>query len=239
MVNTENIIENISQVIDISRKYNKKCYIHGGYVQDIMEGKLLRKHYNIKMFIEHMDRDIKYYIKLFNDKKYYVEYWEYTNILHLKKDNVRITLTPIIFQEYTAIWKYLGEQGIICFPIEWLDNEYRTFYNLNLYTSGINLEYCYRIMYKYMHPFCPKDKVEKYIKALNYFEEKLIENNIKPYDLFKYIWSYNPIHLKDGFKGYEPPVLVIGKDVAKNHHRVQKSALRITNGNCTPPCSGG
>ena len=228
MDKTDKILECISQIVDLSNRLKKKCYIHGGYVQDIMEGKLLRKHYNIKFFMEKMDDNINYLIKYLKEKKYYVEYWDYTKILHLEKNHIRIMLTSIEFIGYSAIWKYKGENGFINFPKEWLDKEYRKFYNLEVLTSGIYFEYCYGIFFKYLHPFWHKDKIEKYIKALDYFEEKIFKNNINIYNLFKQIWSYTPYNYNDGFfTGYEPPVLVLGKDIVKNHHRTSRLRRKI------------
>jgi hypothetical protein len=35
---------------------------------------------------------------------------------------------------------------------------------------------------------------------------------LDPKELLKMIWSYNPYWLKEGYNGYEAPVLVLGKD---------------------------
>jgi hypothetical protein len=230
MKNIEYITDCISHVINVSNNLKIKFYIYGGIVQDIMEGKLLRRHSTIHMFMENMDDNIEYIMKYLKEKGLSIDYCEYLNSLHIgkyyikgKKEYVKIIITTIKFNGKTAIWKYLGEQGFINFPKKWLDNESRKFYNLDIFTSGVNLEYCYRIFFRYIHPkWWHEDRAEKHIKAIDFYENKLIENNINPYKIFEKIWCYSPYWYKEGFSGYEEPVLVLGKDVFKNHHRTTR-----------------
>ena len=223
----ENIVECISKIIDVSNELGVKFYVYGGFVQDIMEGKLLRDHSDINIFMENMDNSIEFILKYLNDNGLeadYTKHWGFISVgkyyTHLKKDYVRIYISSIEFNQKNAIWKYYGKKGFMCFPKNWLDKKYRMFYNLKILTSGIKFEYCYRILYKYTKDmFYPKDKVEKHILALNYYEQKLREKNINPFEIFSNIWSYNPHYFDEWHKDFSPPVLVLGKDVLKNNHR--------------------
>jgi tRNA nucleotidyltransferase/poly(A) polymerase len=58
MNNEKEILQGISDIISVSNELNIKAYIWGGYVQDIMEGKILREHGDIDMFIENMDKNV-------------------------------------------------------------------------------------------------------------------------------------------------------------------------------------
>ena len=53
---------------------------------------------------------------------------------------------------------------------------------------------------------------EKDILAKEYYCKKLFENNIRVEELMEKIWAYNPFWFKEGYNGYEAPILVIGKD---------------------------
>jgi hypothetical protein len=187
-------------------------YTWGGFVQDIIEGEILREHKDIDMFIENMDSKIDDILNELNAKKYKCLYADNIQMLILEKNNIEIAINPIVFKNETAIWKHIGELGFICFPKEWLDIEYKNFYGLNILTSGYKLEYCLRIILKETNPLWKNKIREKDILAKEYYGKKLLENNIKAEELLEKIWSYNPYWFKNGYKGYEPPVLVIGKD---------------------------
>jgi hypothetical protein len=189
-----------------------KSYVWGGFVQDIIEGKILREHGGLDMFMENMDSNIidleKYFIK--NGYKY--KYDNDLQMINIEKDDVRNTLNPIIFKNETAIWKHIGNFGFMCFPKEWLDTEYREFYNVKVLTSGILFEYSVRKIIKYMNPEWTNKIREKDIVANKYYENKILEMNINPKELMEKIWAYNPYWYKDGYNGYEAPVFVEGKD---------------------------
>ena len=231
MKSIENIMNCVSHVDNISKILKLKYYVHGGFVQDVMEGKMLRKHSYFKIFMENMDDNKDFIINYSKENGFDINYSKHIEMLHIdkdlvfnnKNDHISIIITSIKFQGKNAIWKYLGEKGFIYFPKDWLDKKYRDFYNLKLYTAGIRLEYCHRIFFRYIHPkWWHKDKVEKYIKALEYYENEIKRKNINPYKLFSNIWSYNPYYLGEGYyesNKYLPPVLVFGKDVVKNNNR--------------------
>jgi hypothetical protein len=210
MENINEIIECISDIVDSSNKLNIKSYVWGGYVQDIIEGKILREHKDIDMFIENMDEHIE---KLGHElKDFKFDYHNNIKMLKLEKNGIKITINPIIFINETAIWKHIGEQGFINFPKNWLDKDFRHFYDIKVLTSGYKFEYCVRRIIKYMNPNWTKNIREKDIIANKYYENILKENGIKPSELLEKIWGYNPFWLKDGYNGYEAPVLVIGKE---------------------------
>jgi hypothetical protein len=205
-------LQNVSEIMEISRELNIKAYIWGGLVQDIIEGKFLREHGDIDIFIENMDTEINKIINKLEKLNYECTYSTEMQMLNAKKDNIRTTMNPIIFDKKVAIWKHIGEQGFINFPKEWLDNEYRNFYNIKVLTAGYKFEYCVRKTIKHMNPNWENRIREKDIKAIEYYEKIILDNNIRPGELLEKIWGYNPYWIKDGYNGYEPPVLVLGKE---------------------------
>lgn len=206
------IIQSISDVFMVCDELKIKAYIWGGLVQDILEGKILREHGDIDMFLENMDTNIHNLLDKLKIKGYNCSYNENIQMLNIERNNIKTTINPIIFNNNTAIWKHIGNQGFICFPAEYLDTELRKFYDINVLTSGFKFEYCIRKIIKYMNPHWTNNIREKDIKVHTFFERKLQENNINPKELLEKIWGYNPFWLKDGYNGYEAPVLVLGKE---------------------------
>jgi hypothetical protein len=180
-----------------------------------MEGKMLREHGDIDMFIENMDKNINELLSKLKTKQFTCSYYDDMQMLKLNKNNVKIIINPIIFENATAIWKHIGEQGFVIFPKEWLDTEYKEFHGINVLTSGYKFEYCIRTIMKYTNPNWENRIRDKDIQAKEYYEKILLENNIKGEELLDKIWSYNPYWLKDGYNGYENPVLVIGREYKK------------------------
>ena len=213
---TKEILEFIADIVTFSNELDLKSYIWGGFVQDILEGKILREHGDIDMFIENLDINIDNLEYKFKSKDYDCKYHKDIQMLNLGKNKIKATINPIKFNNKTAIWKHIGDQGFICFPKEWLDVDFRTFYDINVLTSGIKFEYCVRKIIKYMNPNWTNRTREKDITANKYYEKKLMENNINPKELMEKIWAYNPYWFKDGYNGYEAPVLVIGRENIKD-----------------------
>jgi hypothetical protein len=210
--NEKETIQYLEDIIVFSNELNIKSYVWGGFVQDIIEGKFLREHKDIDIFIENMDTNINSLMDKLKNKEYNCSYATNMQMLKLAKNNVRAVLNPIIYNKNVANWKHIGDQGFICFPKDWLDTEYRTFYDVKILTSGIKFEYCVRKIIKYMNPIWTNKIRDKDNVANEYYKSKLLENNIEPEQLLEKIWGYNPYWLNDGYNGYEPPVLVIGKD---------------------------
>ena len=210
--NNKDILQCFEDIQSFSNQLSIKSYVWGGYVQDIIEGKILREHGDIDVFIENMDMNIDELIEKFNNAKYKCSYLNDIQMLNLVKNEVKATINPIRFIDKTAIWKHIGEQGFISFPKDWLDKEYRNFYNLSILTAGIEFEYCIRKIIRYMNPNWTGNIRDKDIIANAYYEKKLLDKNISPKELLGKIWGYSPFWLKDGYNGYEPPVLVIGRE---------------------------
>ena len=210
--NQQDIIQCISEIYSFSNELEIKTYFWGGFVQDIIEGKILREHGDIDLFMENMDMKINSLLDLFKNNEYICSYHDDIQMLNLEKNNVKVTINPIIFKNETAIWKHIGNEGFICFPKEWLDIEYRNFYGINVLTSGCKFEYCIKSIIKYMNPNWTNKIREKDILAKEYYCKKLFEKNIRVEELMEKIWAYNPFWFKEGYNGYEAPILVIGKD---------------------------
>ena len=213
MIMDEENIDTIKMLDDLYNTvntFNAKAYIWGGFVQDILENRILREHKDIDVFIENLVENLNGIINNMEKLKYKCEYTEKFCMLKIIKNGKHFGINPLKINHEVAIWKHIGEKGFVAFPKEWLDEKRRTFYDINVLTSGIKFEYSFRIIATHLNPQW-KER-EKDNAALKYYKQKLIENNIDEKELLKNIWSYNPFWLDYGYNGFKEPVIVLGKE---------------------------
>ena len=202
----DNYLSIFSELYEFSQATGYRCYIWGGFVQDILSGVILRTHKDIDCFIENLDTNIEIIEKYFYKKGYQCHFNSEFLMLTIEKYNQHVSINPIHFKDkLIAEWKHIGNQGSITFPIKWLDTEYRMFYNIPVLTAGSKFEYVFRELIEYLNPeWKPRIKDKS---AKKYFR-KLEEDNR---ELFEEFTSYNPFWLKKGYADNTPPVLVNGK----------------------------
>jgi hypothetical protein len=200
----------LKDIYSVTNTLNIKAFIWGGFVQDIIENQYSRKHKDLDMFIEELDTKKEIIIKAFIEKNYKYEYKESFKMLVLYKNNIHVAINPIMFDHNIAIWKHIGDKGFVVFPKEWLDKEPREFNGINILTAGIKFEYGFRKIAKYLNPEW-KER-EKDIIGMEYYKNKLMNENIKEEDILNNIYSYNPFWLEYGYNGFKDPVIVIGKN---------------------------
>lgn len=211
--NNENIlIDAINDLMEISTSLKLKTYIWGGLVQDILEGELLREHDDIDAFTEELDVNINDIIPRLEMKKYQCKYDSVYSMLKARKNNIKISINPIQLRNGIVFWKHIGEKGFICFPSTWLLNNLYPFYKIDVFVSGIEFEYSFRLLSQYINPEWTIREKDK--KALDYYEAKIHEKSITRLELLEKIWSFNPYWIEKGYDAFKAPVLVIGRDYA-------------------------
>ncbi|MDR0982824.1 MAG: hypothetical protein LBM07_06240 [Culturomica sp.] len=187
-----------------------KGYIWGGLVQDILEGHFSREHNDLDMFIENLVEIKDSFMEEMTTKNYKCSFENTMSMMRIEANDIHCGMNPLKIINNTAQWKHIGDLGFVMFPKDWLDNNYRQFYNLNVLLSGYKFEYCFRKMATHLNPQWktrPKDA-----EAIKYFSKKIADDNIKGEELLSKCWSYNPFWFKYGYNGCEEPVVVMGKD---------------------------
>jgi hypothetical protein len=103
------------------------------------------------------------------------------------------------------MWRHAGDEGTMYFPVQWLDDVARDFYDAKVYISGIEFEYAIKTNPKMSHPeWEPRDKD---YAAIEYLSKRMAERNIKCDDILKMIWSYTPYWSKRGYTEYSMPIV--------------------------------
>ena len=201
---SKQILSMLKDIFDVSTSLNIKTYIWGGMTIDVWEGEFLREHNDTDGFTEnlvtHKDTLKTAYEKL----GYEVKFIENFSILRIDKGSIHAGFNPLHRKHKTAEWKHIGEHGSVFFPEDWLDNEPRNFYGVPVYTSGVKFEYAMKTKPTMLNPDWNVPR-EKDLQAIEYLKGKILSENIKEEDIYKWFWSYNPIFYNNGYDEFFRP----------------------------------
>lgn len=197
----------MKDIRDVSAACTTKTYIWGGFTTDIFEGKFLREHHDLDGFIENMMSILELLISEYKIRGYHTEFRNDINMLSIRKENVRAAFNPLDIDGAVAMWRHIGDQGTVYFPYAWLDDAPRTFYDVEVYTSGLCFEYGLRSIVKNLNPEWSNER-EKDKIAKEYLTAKIAEKRIEAKTILKNIWSYNPFWAKRGYDPFDKPTLV-------------------------------
>jgi hypothetical protein len=93
-----------------------------------------------------------------------------------------------------------------------LDDTPRSFYNKNVYTSGVKFEYAIKTKASLLSPEPERPLREKGRDAIRYLENVLEIEAIDKKDLHDKISSYNPYWIRKGFKSSASNICEIACD---------------------------
>lgn len=207
-------LEILRDIYEVSGACSTKTYIWGGFAIDIFQDTFLRDHVDLDGFVEDMMSVLDQLINKYKNKGYSTEFLSDINMLVIKKGNHHASLNSLDIYENVAMWRHIGDYGTVYFPLSWLDNIPRNFYDTKVYTSGLYFEYAFRKIGKFLNPEWKereKDKIGK-----EYLETKIREENKNVKNILKSIWSYSPFWIKKGYDPFDKPTLVFGKNYLEN-----------------------
>ena len=187
-------LEIIKDIYEVSVDCSTKTYIWGGIAIDILQGTFLREHKDLDGFVENMMTVLAQLINKYQNKGYSTEFQNDINMLIIKKGNQHAVFNPLDIYENVAIWRHIGDHGTVYFPLSWLDNIPRSFYDTKVYTSGLYFEYAFRKIAKFINPEWKERKKDKIVKE--HLETKIREESINAKNILKSIWSYSPFWIK-------------------------------------------
>lgn len=197
----------MKDISEVSAACSTKTYIWGGFTTDIFEGKILREHGDLDGFIENMMSILDQLIAEYKIRGYHTEFRNDINMLSIGKENVCAAFNPLDIDGTVAMWRHIGDQGTVYFPYAWLDDVPRSFYGVEVYTSGLRFEYGFRSIVNNLNPeWCNEREKDKIAKE--YLAAKIVEEGIGIKTILKNIWSYNPFWAKKGYDPFDKPTLV-------------------------------
>ena len=205
--NNQKYLEIIQDIYTVSSRLGLKTFIWGGFAVDILHGSFTREHDDLDGFTENLVENIdalKYqYESLGYSIKFYLEeFW----MLSIEKDGVHATFNTVRNIAGIAHWHHAGPRGTVFFPYEWLDDKPTLFYEIPVYTFGINMAYILKTNVKLISPeWQPRDKDKADIAIL---EELLSARGINKNEILKKVWSHNPYWYAKGYEEYFLPTIL-------------------------------
>jgi hypothetical protein len=199
----------MKDIFEISEECSIRTYIWGGFTSDIFEGKFLREHHDLDCFTQNLVDNLEVLMDKYKARGYFANFRHDINMLEIRNGNEYASINSLDIDQTVAMWRHIGNEGTVFFPLDWLDKEPRQFYNVKVFTSGLKFEYGFRSI---AHSLNPRWKErEEDIVVKKYLNDKIIEYGISQDDVFKFIWSYNPYWIKHGYNPFEKPVLLFPK----------------------------
>lgn len=204
-VSNQRYLEIMEDIYEVSTICETKTYIWGGFAIDILKGRFLREHSDLDGFTENMLDKLEELILLYQARGYETKYTKDIQMLEIRKGELHASFNCLDKDGNIAMWRHIGKEGTVYFPLEWLDEKPREFYGVQVYTSGCRFEYAIKTKVGMLTPIWKpreKDKI-----AIKYLQDMLNSENISSKDIYKWIWSYNPYWYKRGYDEFFRPTI--------------------------------
>ncbi len=144
-------------------------------------------------------------IALYAARGYATEFREDIDMLTIRKDGLHASLNRLEADGPIAMWRRIGDEGTVYFPVEWLDAAPRDFYGVPVYTAGIQLDYTLKTNIRMIHAtWNLREHDHAVIAAL---EQMMAQYDLNPEDFLRHVWSFNPYWVKQGYPEYAMPTV--------------------------------
>jgi hypothetical protein len=186
----------LRDLYEVSASLGTCTYVWGGMVVDILHGAFLRAHHDIDGFTRDLLRVKDDMASMLVEKGYTTSYLDEVDMLQIRRGDVRAALNRLEVDGSTAMWRHVGDQGTIYFPVDWLDPTPRRFCGVNVYISGARFEYAIKVGVHLLNPeWQLRDKDRAAIRLL---KAELDRNGYDRTEIMEKIWSYTPYWVHRG-----------------------------------------
>lgn len=130
----------MSTVAAIARELDTRAYLWGGWLSDVLVGRVLREHSDI----DYLTVDLRPLVDAF-DARLAGQGWEARHalddcLLAARREGIKLHLGHI-HMGTCVDWKHNGDRGSIRFPSDWLHEEPLDFYGLQVHVVEPELGY--------------------------------------------------------------------------------------------------
>ncbi|MHB0859282.1 MAG: nucleotidyltransferase domain-containing protein [Anaerolineae bacterium] len=195
----------LKDIFEVSAACGTRTYIWGGFAVDILEGKFLREHHDLDGFTHDLLSVRERMTALFGARGYVVAFRDDFDMLSIARDGLHAAFNRLEVNGETAMWRHIGNEGTLYFPVQWLDDAPRPFYDAQVYLAGVAFEYTLKTNIRMLNAeWSPREKDRA---ALVYLERAMTLNGLDPEVELRRVWSYNPFWAKRGHPEYAMPTV--------------------------------
>ena len=193
-------LQHLQDIYEISTALATRTTIWGGMVVDILCGEFLRVHHDIDGFTLNLSSVRTDMAELFSKRGYATTYADEYGMLKVRKGRIHAALNCLEIDGHTAMWRHVGDQGTVAFPVDWLDTTPCCFYGINTYISGAAFEYAIKTNVHLLNPewqLRDKDRA-----AIRFLSAELDRMGVDKAEILSRIWSDTPYWVERGYPEY-------------------------------------
>ncbi len=193
----------LKDVYEVSEACGTRTYIWAGLVRDVLAGEFLREHGDVDGFTLNLWALRDGLAALYRQRGYAVSFLEEVQFLQIARDGVHATINRLDLDGNTAMWRHIGDQGTVYFPRQWLSAAPHSFYDVQVFVSGIEFEVA---IVTHPHLLGPEwEGREKDVEMLEWLNGAIEERGMDREAILKQVWSYNPYWVKREYTEYSMP----------------------------------
>jgi hypothetical protein len=202
----ESCLRLLRDLSDVSSACGTRTFIWGGMGIDIQRGVFVREHHDIDGFTLNL-LDVKSEMTAtLTAKGYSCTYDGAFGMLKIATGKVHAGLNRLETEQGCAMWRHVGNEGTIYFPLKWLDSEPREFYGLALYTSGPRFEYAIKTNAYLLNPTWQLREKDR--EAIEWLSGEMDRLSVDRPQMLAQIWSYTPFWATRGYPRYGSPIRI-------------------------------
>ena len=196
----ETLLGVIRDIYLVSTRCGIKTYLWGGLVRDVYAGRFLRTHGDVDGFTCHLWARKDDLAEEYERLGYAVTFLEEVQFLRIERGGIHAVLNCLDSEGETALWRHIGEQGTVGFPLDWLPTTPLPFYDTFAYVAGVEFEYCIKTNPRLLSPTWQGREKDR--ETLGWLEEELQRQEKPAEEILEKIWSYNPYWIRKGYPEY-------------------------------------
>jgi hypothetical protein len=195
----------LEDICAVSLACKTRTYIWGGFTLDIFEGRFLREHHDLDGFTFNLLELLPELTNQFEQAGYTTTFREDIHMLVIEREGLHAAFNRLDIDGEIAMWRHIGDEGTVYFPVNWLDAAPRDFYSTQVYSAGLQLDYALKTNIRMTH--ATWELREKDCAAIAQLEEALAARALDPEQFLREVWSYNPFWAKRGYSAYSMPAV--------------------------------
>ncbi len=204
-VNNQHYLAFLRDIYEVSKACSTTTYIWGGFTIDILEGRFLREHGDLDGFTLNLLDVLQDMTKRYEARGYSTNFRKDIDMLEIFKNDLHASINRLEIDGPTAMWRHIGNGGTVYFPVDWLEDAPRDFYNEKTFLAGAQLDYALKTNIRMIS--AEWDLRETDCAAIEYLEGFMARENLDPENFLRKVWSYNPYWVKRGYTEYAMPTV--------------------------------